>query len=720
MRTHPFPHSAFYIALLASVSYAALPSGYVPIDYIEMCGKQYINTGIYPDRTLRVRATFSTTDTENDKVTFGVRHTDYVFLCWFSKNPGSTINPAIGTSGNLNCRDTGKVSGEIWTLDMGPDGAYAGDTQIYSAAEFSPHRTTTRRSSKPLLLFGLSNNGSVDDRKYVGRCYDFKAYKSEILVRDMRPALRVSDDVAGLYDLVEGVFYPSATATAFAAGPRSKMSQTLEGGPRTTIRPQPDQSSDIDSGRSQTERANVVTPPRGDVPAEKPMSLAGSHAVAARVAPLALDTSALTNAWNGAGISDYKCKAAFRDFGKAVADANAAAVAQRTKLDTTARLYLKQQMEKAQEEGDLDTVLVFKAALEAARGGTIVGKDEAIVKLRESYGKQLVYIGRTLVGAGVAAARVFDTALDGQKMATTKKGDINDAKKIAAFQKKVGEWTMAVQGQGTQVATERPGVISRPKPQPSPPAREAKPPTPEANGADKGPLMHRWSFNGNLMDSAGGQNARIVGDVAQGLKSYRLKGGSHGSSYIDLGPNILPRDGRSATVEIWATSHCLPSHKWGRVFDIGSRVGDYMVMTWCDENPNDGYSTSIVSIAGVTGTNRRTVLGALEKNREYHLAMVCSHEEDGSWLVTFYLQDATSGKTLSKVCINSKGKNWSLMAQGMLNCWLGHSQWEKEMDASASYNEVRVWAAALTEQQLTESARRGPDALITPNTLSRW
>ena len=69
-------------ALAASAVFAAsLPSGYVPLDYIECTGSQYIDTGLYPDRTLRVTETLSTTDTGTDKMTFGVRNAGYAFLC---------------------------------------------------------------------------------------------------------------------------------------------------------------------------------------------------------------------------------------------------------------------------------------------------------------------------------------------------------------------------------------------------------------------------------------------------------------------------------------------------------------------------------------------------------------------------------------------------------------------------------------------------------------
>ncbi len=193
-------------------------------------------------------------------------------------------------------------------------------------------------------------------------------------------------------------------------------------------------------------------------------------------APLSLDISSLSNAWNEAGVSSYKCKSAFRDFGKGIADANAESVAKRMKLDTTARVYLKQHMEKAQAEGDLDKVLVFKTALESARSGAIAGNDEAIVKFRESYEKQLVLADRALLAAGLTAARALTGTLEWQKSEVTKKGDITDAQKIVAFQKKVEEWAKSMQKQATLTASAastaaepaaKPTVM-RPQPRPQP------------------------------------------------------------------------------------------------------------------------------------------------------------------------------------------------------------------------------------------------------------
>ena len=44
--------------------------------------------------------------------------------------------------------------------------------------------------------------------------------------------------------------------------------------------------------------------------------------------------------------------------------------------------------------------------------------------------------------------------------------------------------------------------------------------------------LHRWSFNGDLTDSVGGQSAVAVGNVTTDGSRYTTLGGSSGTSYI--------------------------------------------------------------------------------------------------------------------------------------------------------------------------------------------
>jgi hypothetical protein len=78
------------------------------------------------------------------------------------------------------------------------------------------------------LFLGATRNGA-NTYKYIcsHRIYSCQMYEDGEIVRDFIPA--VSEGVAGLYDLVYGVFYPSATATAYAASQTQSLhaSQTI-------------------------------------------------------------------------------------------------------------------------------------------------------------------------------------------------------------------------------------------------------------------------------------------------------------------------------------------------------------------------------------------------------------------------------------------------------------------------------------------------------------
>ena len=96
-------------------------------------------------------------------------------------------------------------------------------------------------------------------------------------------------------------------------------------------------------------------------------------------------------------------------------------------------------------------------------------------------------------------------------------------------------------------------------------------------------LAHRWSFNGDLTDSAGGQDAVIVDDGANdGILSdteVTLTGGGKGSSdYIDLPDGVVSGLGDTATIEIWATQ--ISVQNWSRIFDFGTSTAHNVFMSW--------------------------------------------------------------------------------------------------------------------------------------------
>lgn len=234
------------------------------------------------------------------------------------------------------------------------------------------------------------------------------------------------------------------------------------------------------------------------------------------------------------------------------------------------------------------------------------------------------------------------------------------------------------------------------------------PERPDAEVASRNHLLHRWSFNGSLLDTAGGRTAALCGNTKPAFNSAAnslvCAGGSKGTSWIDLGANVMPSDGSPFTIEIWATHNA--RQNWSRVFDFGSSITDYILIAWTSGTDIAKDAICIKKIGGdVTGKLAPFTLGT-----EFHISAAFAQAADGTWNATFRKKDARTGETLGSHTVNSGTSGWSPAVQGQANCWLAHSQYG-DNDASAAYNEVRVWNAALSDAQLTENARLGPDQL---------
>ena len=181
---------------------------YTLLSYIQSSGSQYIKTGIYPNQNTKIEISAYTTDESNDKPLFGERNGNNVaFLAW--TNPQNSAHPAFAfhNTGNVDTY-LGFASGVKHTIVL-YNGVFSCDGKVYSFA------TKTFNSSYELLLFGLNNAGSVDDRKFYGRVYSCKIYDGGTLVRDYIPVKRNSDGVCGLWDKVNEVFYTSGSGTNF-------------------------------------------------------------------------------------------------------------------------------------------------------------------------------------------------------------------------------------------------------------------------------------------------------------------------------------------------------------------------------------------------------------------------------------------------------------------------------------------------------------------------
>jgi len=220
-------------------------------------------------------------------------------------------------------------------------------------------------------------------------------------------------------------------------------------------------------------------------------------------------------------------------------------------------------------------------------------------------------------------------------------------------------------------------------------------------------LAHRWSFNGDFMDSAGGQDAVIVDMGASNAilsdTEITLTGGGKGTSdYIDLADGIVSSLGDAVTFEAWATQ--ISVQNWSRIFDFGTSTTENVFMSWTSATTLDADRVEWVGPSDsdtLDNTNAPYTLGV-----EFHI--VCVFDNG---LVTWYTGPADSD-TLGEAKGSFQSTN-KLSELNDTNNWLGRSQWE-DSTANASWNEVRLWKGALTPDEIEKYHRMGPDG-INPN-----
>lgn len=230
-------------------------------------------------------------------------------------------------------------------------------------------------------------------------------------------------------------------------------------------------------------------------------------------------------------------------------------------------------------------------------------------------------------------------------------------------------------------------------------------------------LVHRWSFNGDLVDSVGDSDATIVdvgpSNVVQNAGSVTIAGGDPAQAdYLSLGSNLLAGSMTPVSIEIWATQDQV--RNWGRIFSFNAGSGDdTLFMSWTQGTDVNADRVEWAGGATLDNTNAPYLPGT-----EYHIVMTilpAFHTADDdipmyvgsrvSWHVS------TSGD--GKGGYHARGSFESdrhLATFDDVNNWLGRSIFADNV-ASATYNEVRIYHGALQGAAIQANSLAGPDVV---------
>lgn len=176
-----------------------LPSGYRQLTYVKSDVGQYIDTGFKPTNNSKIDIVFQTQSSSG--VIAGAD------AGWLSN--GFAI--AVTAIEFYNARITPSFAdGNKYNVVLDKGAVMVNGTSKGTIA------TGTFTSAYSIYLFGNNRSGSLSEATNT-IIYSCKIYDNNALVRDFIPCYNPSN-VAGLYDLVNGQFYLSATSTALLGG----------------------------------------------------------------------------------------------------------------------------------------------------------------------------------------------------------------------------------------------------------------------------------------------------------------------------------------------------------------------------------------------------------------------------------------------------------------------------------------------------------------------
>jgi hypothetical protein len=215
-------------------------------------------------------------------------------------------------------------------------------------------------------------------------------------------------------------------------------------------------------------------------------------------------------------------------------------------------------------------------------------------------------------------------------------------------------------------------------------------------------LVHRYSFNGTgvvVTDSVGSASGKAVNATLGGDGKLSLSGDTS-NAYVDL-PNGIISTLTDATFEAWLVWD--GGDPWQRIFDFGSNAGgenkqgegtSYLFLT-----PSSGNS-QLRAAYSTSGNSAETTVQTLPSLTLGQSAQVDVVVDDTNDLISLYVDGALAST------VTFKG-HLSLLQD--VNNWLGRSQFP-DVSLSGTFDEFRIYAAALTAKQVMLSHSSGANA----------
>ena len=190
-----------------------LPNAYQEAEYLESTGTQGFLTGVYFKPYTTIHVEFMWTALTQDKDIIGAEGGTNGFAIFINCFNGK--NRLVIKTANSNMLSSDSFSANIkYVADV--IGWSAGTTVFFNGGQWNTLGSITT-TNYPLQLFGRNASGSLNNRPSC-RIYNCTIMDGSTLVRNFVPCYRKSDSVAGMYDLVNDLFYTNEGTGSFIVG----------------------------------------------------------------------------------------------------------------------------------------------------------------------------------------------------------------------------------------------------------------------------------------------------------------------------------------------------------------------------------------------------------------------------------------------------------------------------------------------------------------------
>lgn len=197
-----------------------LPSGYTELAYIESNGSQYIKTGVTPSNTIGFYVDAQkTTNNSTDSFVIGARQSSGNTRCCIDIDHTASAGPFLfGWNTNTPVDSRVNVGLDRFSAEMNFRNSRKGIINGVERSGYTSQLSSTLSSgSYQIYLFALNRYGTVVSG-FKGKVWSIKVTSGADIVHDYVPAMRDSDSVVGMYDLVSDTFLTNAGSGTFSYG----------------------------------------------------------------------------------------------------------------------------------------------------------------------------------------------------------------------------------------------------------------------------------------------------------------------------------------------------------------------------------------------------------------------------------------------------------------------------------------------------------------------